>query len=122
MSVDVLHMSECPIPSGREEEEDDQVFVGSTRSVEYFDELGKKTLENEDACHTLTKELKDELAKSPNNVPMLWRLSRALVHLSMHSDQQGRVEEEKQLLLEGERKGLKGCVAVMMFLFIQYSC
>lgn len=88
--------------SGKEDEDDEQVFTGSPHSIEYFDELGKSTLESEDVCRTLAKELKLELVESPDSVHLLWRLSRVLVHLSMHCDQQGRGEEERQLLVEGE--------------------
>ena len=81
---------------GREDEE------GAPHSMDYLDQLGKDTLESEEVCHTLVKELKGQLEEAPNGAHLLWRLSRALVHLSMHYEQQGRVEEEKQLLVEGK--------------------
>lgn len=96
---DWVHAHVC---SRRDEEEH-----GSQLSVQYLDELGKATEESEDTCHQLVNELKSRLVESPNSVHLLWRLARALVHLSMHCSQQGKGEEEKKLLMEG-RTG--GCV------------
>lgn len=86
------------LDSGRQEEE--EVGEGLHRSMAYLDELGKSTLESEDTCHTLVKELSGLLAGASDSVQLLWRLSRVLVHLSIHCQQQGRVEEEKRLLVE----------------------
>ena len=82
----------------REEEEEE----GKDEDMKYFDELGKRTLESEEACQTLAKELRGRLAVSPDDVCLLWRLSRALVHLSIHYVQQGKTpDQEKELLVEG---------------------
>ena len=70
--------------------------------MEYLDEVGKTTLESEEACLTLIEEIKNLLESSPDDPGLLWRLSRALVHLSMHYEQKGEDEDEKQLLIKGE--------------------
>ena len=70
-------------------------------STEYLDELGRTTLEDKGSCHTLIEELDHRLNESPAAPPLLWRLSRAQVHLSMHCEQKGMQEEEKQLLVKG---------------------
>lgn len=40
-------------------------------------------------------------SQHPGDVGYLWRLARALVHLSIHQAQKGDTEEEKQLLQQG---------------------
>lgn len=103
MSTDCLNVFHRAKEDEEEEaEEEDADFPGSPQNMEYIEELGKSTLESEDSCHTLIKELNCQLEQSPANPPLLWRLARALVHLSMHYEQQGKGEDEKQLLAEGE--------------------
>lgn len=84
-----------------DEEEEGKDGDVEDKDVKHFDELGKRTLESEEACQALVKELKGRLAVSPDEVWLLWRLSRALVHLSIHSLQQGNTpHQEKELLVE----------------------
>ena len=87
-----------PPPHPRDQEEDAELDQHNT---EYLDELGKTTLESEDSCHNLIAELERRLQESPDVPPLLWRLARAQVHLSMHCEQNGSLEEEKQLLVKG---------------------
>lgn len=92
-----------PLSSGKEEEDEHEEQNGDfLRSMEFLDELGKTTLESEEVCHTLIGELNQQLKECPDSPPLLWRLARALVHLSMHCEQKGRGDEEKQLLVNGE--------------------
>lgn len=79
----------------------DRETPSSTVNMEYLDELGKATLESEEVCHNLIGELNRQLEGSPDDPLFLWRLSRGLVHLSMHCEQKGELEEEKQLLIKG---------------------
>lgn len=67
----------------------------------HFDELGKSTQESEEVCTRLIEQLQSRLEENPNNVGLLWRISRALTHLSMHKQKQEETEEEKQLLQQG---------------------
>ena len=95
--------SDCLNVFHRTRDDDDGAdYPDSFQNMEYIEELGKSTLESEDSCHTLIKELNCQLEQSPASPPLLWRLARALVHLSMHYEQQGKGEDEKQLLTEGE--------------------
>ena len=41
------------------------------------------------------------LLQHPGDAGFLWRLARTLVHLSIHLEQRGETEEEKQLLQQG---------------------
>lgn len=63
-----------------------------------FDELGKSTLQSQEACSTLIEKLQSAMEERGEDVELLWRLARALVHLSMHHQQNEEAEEEKQLL------------------------
>ena len=91
------HLHPSPAPPARDEEE-----PVAHLDTDHLDELGKTTLESEEACHSLIAELEHRLEASPDDVSLLWRLARCLIHLSMHCDQKGRAEEEKQLLVKGE--------------------
>ncbi len=74
----------------------------TTTTMEYLDTIAKDTMEKEDVCDNLISELSGLIEESPDDPGLLWRLSRALVHLSMHHQAKGDLEEEKQLLAKGE--------------------
>lgn len=94
-----IKMSSCFFSS--EKEDVDRETPSSTVNMEYLDQLGMATLESEEVCHNLIGELNRQLEGSPDDPLFLWRLSRGLVHLSMHCEQKGELEEEKQLLIKG---------------------
>lgn len=60
-------------------------------------------------------ELDHQLKESPDAPPLLWRLARVEVHLSMHCEQKGSLEEEKQLLVKGEGE-------VVWYVLTVHSC
>ena len=76
-------------------------FTAQNEQEAHFDELGKTTQESEEVCTRLIEQLQSGLEESPNNVGLLWRISRVLTHLSMHKQKQEETEEEKQLLEQG---------------------
>ena len=71
----------------------------------YLDQLGNQTMESEEICNTLVERLKAGLEERPEDVRLLWRLSRAEKHLSMYHEQRGNKEDEKLLLQEGRSVG-----------------
>lgn len=73
--------------------------VGSDKGDKVsLDEQSKRALEKEDVASSLVDEIKGLLETSPADVGLLWRLARALTHLSMHKQAQQETESEKELL------------------------
>ena len=59
------------------------------------------------------------LLQDPGDAGFLWRLARTLVHLSMHLEQRGETEEEKQLLQQGWPPShwvVVSCIIMLIFL------
>lgn len=81
--------------SGEEEEEEGEGEGEAEETERVLDELGKKTLESEEACNSIIQLARAALEERADDVGLLWRLSRALVHLSMLKQDD---EEEKALL------------------------
>lgn len=64
-----------------------------------LDELGKLSDVSKDVCATLHEKLQDEVAKNPEDVDLLWRIARCLVHLSFHCKE--NPTQEKVFLQQG---------------------
>ena len=85
----------------REEAELEEETSSVPHDMSYLDQLGEGTMESEEVCKNLIEEINGLLAESPDSPELLWRLCRALFHLSMHHDLKGNREEEQQLLVKG---------------------
>ena len=72
-----------------------------------FDELGKRTLESQEVCSDLIEKLQSAIKEKEDNVELLWRLARALIHSSMFHEKRGEKEEEKQLLTQAAEHAQK---------------
>ena len=72
-----------------------------------FDELGKRTLESQEVCSNLIEKLHAALEEKAENVELLWRLSRALVHSSMFHEKREEKEEERKLLTQAAEHARK---------------
>ena len=74
----------------------------------YLDEQSHRALETVGVASSLVDEIKRRLEGSPDNVGLLWRLARALTHLSLHKKKQEETDSEKECLLQGI-SALCGC-------------
>jgi tetratricopeptide (TPR) repeat protein len=65
-----------------------------------LDELGRSSQASQDTCETLIQQIRTALSEFEDDVGLLWRLARALFHLSNHVEQEGDTEGQKQLVQE----------------------
>ncbi|CAI8011608.1 Regulator of microtubule dynamics protein 1, partial [Geodia barretti] len=65
-----------------------------------LDELGHSCQANQDTCETLIRQIRTALSEFEDDVGLLWRLARALFHLSNHVEQERDTEGQKQLVQE----------------------
>ena len=58
-------------------------------------------------CSNLIEKLRSAMEEKTDNVELLWRLSRVLVHSSMHHEKREEKEEERQLLTQAAEHAKK---------------
>lgn len=75
-----------------------------------FDDQGKGTLESQEVCVSLIERLRAAIEKRGEDVELLWRLARALIHSSLHCQQNDLKEKEKSLLSEAAGHAKKALV------------
>lgn len=76
---------------------------GTDSDEAYLDEQSRRALEREEVASSLVDEIKRRLEGSPDNAGLLWRLARALTHLSMHKQRIDDSDGERELLTQGNQ-------------------
>ena len=89
----------CSTEEPEKSEEDQQLAE--------FDELGRRTLESQEVCSNLIEKLNAALEEKVDDVGLLWRLSRALIHSSMFHEKREEKEEERRLLTQAAEHARK---------------